>query len=447
MMKFFFTLGFILLLLLIKYTKGQADQIIYEKLTNFVFLSCNNQKKKPNNKLLDSIEKLNPQLMLWIGDYFYTDCTELRCLDAAYDFIKKDPFYVKLKNTFRIDGIYDDHDYNINNGDKSYKYKKEAKLKYLEYLEIPKDDIRYKREGAYISKLYIDPENENNKAKIIILDTRYNKDPYPFYAPDSKSGLVFFTIISVFTRIHCSIFGFYCNSKSDMLGEEQWEWLEKQLTDSDAKAHIIISSIQVFSNCVLNENWGLMPYALRRLRTLIKKTKPRGLLFLSGDIHISTLIGEEENVVEVTSSNVNQENILSYLNKYALFVASGLLNPFNVFDLNKMYSYANFGRVVINYLGDEETNIKTVIHDSDGNEVLKVDQMFNKQNNVYEKRDKFHIIYDDYASFTCKGRIKVCIYIFVYLLFVVWFLQIIYILHKITVSSKKTASEEKQKIQ
>ena len=33
--------------------------------------------------------------------------------------------------------------------------------------------------------------------------------------------------------------------EADVLGEEQWEWLEAQLKHSRAQAHIVVSSIQV----------------------------------------------------------------------------------------------------------------------------------------------------------------------------------------------------------
>jgi alkaline phosphatase D len=49
--------------------------------------------------------------------------------------------------------------------------------------------------------------------KVILLDTRYNRD-------------------AVY-------------SDGDMLGEPQWQWLEEQLRSSDAQIHVIGSSVQV----------------------------------------------------------------------------------------------------------------------------------------------------------------------------------------------------------
>ncbi|CRG96671.1 alkaline phosphatase, putative [Plasmodium gallinaceum] len=422
---------FFIFFIFIKYVSSKADHIIHEKLTKFVFLSCNYQKSKKNEKLLESIEKIKPQLMLWIGDYFYSDCSELRCLDEAYNYIKKDPFYISLKEKFLIDGIYDDHDYNKNNGDRFYKYKEESKQKFLDYLNVDKNDVRYKRNGAYVSKLYIDPDNEKNQAKIIILDTRYNKDPYPFYAPDSYNDFFMCILISFLARFHSSIFGLHCNSKNDILGNEQWKWLENELTNSDARTHIIISSTQIFSNHVINENWGLMPYSLRRLKQLIKKTKPKGLIFLSGDVHFSSIIGNEDNIVEVTSSSVNQENVFSYLNKYFIYFFSSIINKRSAFELKNIYAFNNFGTVNINYIDDDEIRIKTSVNDSDGKEVLVANQIFNKKKNIYEKSDKLHVINDEFGTFMCKGKVKTFMHIIVYILFILWFIQILFILYKL----------------
>ncbi|GAW80188.1 hypothetical protein, conserved [Plasmodium gonderi] len=428
-----------------KHVSCQADQIINEKLTNFVFMSCNYQKGKANETLIKSVEKRRPQLMLWVGDYFYSECKDLKCLDEVYEYIKKDPFYIQLKKKFVIDGIYDDHDYNKNNGDRLYEHKKESKTRFLNYLNVPKNDVRYKRNGAYISKLYIDPENEKNQVKIIILDTRYNKDPYPFYAPDSYHDSLTHMFTSFIVRFHAALFGLYCDSKNDILGNEQWTWLEKELTNSSARAHIIVSSTQIFSNHIVNENWGLMPFAQKRLKDLMNKTKPKGLLFLSGDVHFGSILGNEENIIEVTSSSVNQENILSSINKYIIYLSTHLLNKKSPFELNNIYSFNNFGSVSITYTNDNEISVKSAIHDSHGNEILVANQVFNNKKNIYQKTQNLHLMHDDLATFSCKSNAKVSMHIVIYVLFVLWFLQILFIIYKLLGFGKRSKITDKTK--
>ncbi|CXI31682.1 alkaline phosphatase, putative [Plasmodium berghei] len=418
------------------YVSSQADQIINERLDKFVFLSCNNHKKKPNTNLIKSIEKKKPQLMLWIGDYFYSECRELKCLKEAYEYIKKDKYYINIKKKFTIDGIYDDHDYNCNNGDRLYKYKKESKTMYLDYLGVDKNDIRYKRNGAYFSKLYIDPNDENNQVKIIILDTRYNKDPYPYYSIESHNDHFISLALSLLSRVHASLFGFYCNSNNDILGNEQWKWLEKEFTNSKARAHIVISSIQVFANFIINENWGLMPAALKRLKALIKKTKPKGLVFLSGDVHYGSIIGNEEDIIEVTSSNVNQENIFSPIINYFAYYISYLLNKKTPFIFDKIYGFSNYGEINITYPDKNKINLKISINSSNGEEVISANQSFNNQKDIYVKTKDIHLINDDFACLSCKSKSKVFMIFIAYILYILWCLQIFFIILKIIIHKK-----------
>ncbi len=42
-----------------------------------------------------------------------------------------------------------------------------------------------------------------------------------------------------------SLFCIFSDYNGDVLGEEQWLWLERELSNSSAAAHIIVSSVQV----------------------------------------------------------------------------------------------------------------------------------------------------------------------------------------------------------
>jgi hypothetical protein len=109
--------------------------------------------------------------------------------------------------------------------------------------------------------------------------------------------------------------------EGDVLGQEQWEWLEAQLAQSEASLHLIVSSIQVLSINPIVEGWGHYPKAQARLLALMRKYQPRGLVLLSGDVHFAELLtttptateggeGEEDKLekasepLEVTSSGM-----------------------------------------------------------------------------------------------------------------------------------------------
>ena len=77
----------------------------------------------------------------------------------------------------------------------------------------------------------------------------------------------------------------------DLLGEEQWQWLESELLNSTADVNIIGSGIQVLvEDRVLGENWLGHPAAHERLLRLIAQQQSAvaepGLTFIiSGDVH------------------------------------------------------------------------------------------------------------------------------------------------------------------
>ncbi len=48
-------------------------------------------------------------------------------------------------------------------------------------------------------------------------------------------------------RLLCAALGVGASHGGDILGEEQWAWLRSELVNSSASAHLIVSSIQVFS--------------------------------------------------------------------------------------------------------------------------------------------------------------------------------------------------------
>eukprot|EP01069_Polyplicarium_translucidae_P003313 Polyplicarium_translucidae@DN2272_c0_g1_i2.p2 len=107
------------------------------------------------------------------------------------------------------------------------------------------------------------------------------------------------------------------NSERDMLGEEQWKWLENELGSSKAAVNVIVSSVQVrFSVSVATrwwqmmtpvsffESWGHFPKSLDRLVAVLRKTRPHGLMVISGDVHFAQILGQESGILEITSSGM-----------------------------------------------------------------------------------------------------------------------------------------------
>ena len=88
------------------------------------------------------------------------------------------------------------------------------------------------------------------RVKIILLDTRYHKDPY-----GAEEG--------------------------DFLGEVQWQWLQNVLQETTAAFNIIGSSIQVLpTDRPVAENWYRFPKQYKRLLTLLCTTSAKGVVLL-----------------------------------------------------------------------------------------------------------------------------------------------------------------------
>jgi alkaline phosphatase D len=77
-----------------------------------------------------------------------------------------------VRNTTKVYGIWDDHDYGLDNGGKSMPAKHLMRQLYLEFLDERKDSPRWNRSGIYES-YYLDADK---KIKLILLDNRWSLD-------------------------------------------------------------------------------------------------------------------------------------------------------------------------------------------------------------------------------------------------------------------------------
>jgi alkaline phosphatase D len=230
--------------------------------TTIAFGSCNKMNMSQHH--WNAVVANKPQLWVWLGDIIYADTSDLKALAAHYKLLKTNTEYKKLRAISQIIGVYDDHDYGINDGCRYYPAKKGAKKCLMDFMDIPVNSPVRKREGAYQSYTF---GKAPQSIKVIILDSRYFRDSLTA-DPDPKRRY------------------FPC-MEGDMLGEAQWKWLEKELKNSKANLHLLCTSVQVVSDEHGHEKWGNFPNARKRLLNLIVNTKPNNLMVLSGDRHMS----------------------------------------------------------------------------------------------------------------------------------------------------------------
>jgi len=109
---------------------------------------------------------------------------------------------------------------------------------------------------------------------VAVLDTRYHRD---LHIIPSVGGIrvPLTSLIACALRWLSSTLGLTELHSGDMLGEEQWQWLEERFQGSEAQVHILVSSVQVFSNNPLFEGWSHFPKAKERLLGMLKRHNPR----------------------------------------------------------------------------------------------------------------------------------------------------------------------------
>ena len=252
------------------------------------FGSCLTQEKPM--PIFNAIKSENYDLFLMLGDNVYgdTDSNDLIELRDAYE--KQRENFDRLNLNFPFEAIWDDHDYGKNDGGKEYIYKVEAEQIFLDFWNIPQDDIRRARPGLYFEKTQ---EIDGISIQMIFLDTRFFRDallPTDERGAPGKERYIPHTDTSL-----------------TMLGEDQWAWLQEQL-DKEVDHKIIVTSIQFLAMGHGWEAWKTLPHERQRLIDLVDQSSSE-VLFISGDRHrgglyqFSTQSGKV--ISEMTSSSLN----------------------------------------------------------------------------------------------------------------------------------------------
>lgn len=219
-----------------------------------------------NSAIFEAVVKNKPDMWIWLGDIVYGDTHDMTELKSIYDSLKQNTYYKQLREQVDIIGVWDDHDYGQNDGGKFYSRKKQSKEVLLDFLDVPSEDKIHDHEGAYSS--YILNEGKK-KVKILLLDARYFRDTV-FSSNDNYNR-------------------YGINEDGDVLGDQQWNWLEQELLKNEADVHLIGSGYQIIPTEHPYEKWANFPKARLRLFNVIERTQPNLAVLMSGDRHMSEL--------------------------------------------------------------------------------------------------------------------------------------------------------------
>lgn len=256
------------------------------------FGSCHKVNDPNSDLILTTIANQNPDAFIWLGDIVYAKDGDPDHLNKRFNQLKSKTSYKNLLQSTSVYGIWDDHDYGLNNAGRDYQHKDRSRAELFAFLNIPKNSPAYQRSGVYQSY------DLSPKIKLILLDNRYFKSEYapkPYNDP------------------------FPPDYEGTILGEQQWAWLENLLKNSTADVHIIASGIQVLSPNHRFEKWQNYPNEYKRLIELLQTYTVKNPIVLSGDRHMSELSQKEigyttlydttaSGMTEALTNNLNESN-------------------------------------------------------------------------------------------------------------------------------------------
>ncbi len=300
----------------------KVEETSKDKSSDFIvaFGSCNKQNSE--QPLWNAMAEQNPDIFIWGGDNIYADTEDMAKMTQDYQTQLENPNYKEFLKTInhQVYGIWDDHDYGKNDAGKEWTHKVQSQDLFLDFLGVDSTVVRRTRKGIYYAE---EIKSEDKIIKLILLDTRYFRSPLQKDTESKKR------------------YKPWQNGEGTLLGEAQWNWFENELKNSNADYHIIVSSIQIWSDEHGFETWGNFPHEVEKLKNLLNSYQPKNVVMLSGDRHISEF---------------SSQNLEAYEYPIFDFTSSGLTHAYSKFTsepntnrVGEVVSTESFGLLKYNF--------------------------------------------------------------------------------------------------
>lgn len=246
------------------------------------------------------INARKPQLFLFLGDNIYGDTKDMAVLKQKYQKLAEKPGFQSLIANSSIMATWDDHDYGENDAGSEYPEKEASRRIMLDFWNEPDDSPRRKQKGGIYTSSIFGPKGK--KVQIILLDLRWNRSPLKAVSREVYEQ----------DKVPLNMGPYLANEdeNAQLLGEEQWLWLENTLKN-DVALNIIGSSIQAIPEFTGWESWANFPKDRTRLLNLVDQYAAGKTLLVSGDTHWSEIsevkLESGQALYEMTSSGLTQE--------------------------------------------------------------------------------------------------------------------------------------------
>ncbi|HPX85955.1 MAG TPA: alkaline phosphatase D family protein [Candidatus Hydrogenedentes bacterium] len=215
------------------------------------FGSCPRYQQDPVQNIWKGLEKVAPDLFFWLGDNIYGDTFDPDILAECYRYQRAVPNSRHFLATTPQIAIWDDHDFSLNNHNRTNPIKEASLGVFKRYWANPSYGLP-ETPGVFFKYHY-------GGVDFFFLDVRYHRDPNT--EPDSPE------------KTH--------------LGKEQLSWLKEELLASSTPFKVLVSG-GGFSNekGPKGDSWASFLYERNNLFDFIRDREISGVLCFSGDTHV-----------------------------------------------------------------------------------------------------------------------------------------------------------------
>ncbi|QQS28442.1 MAG: alkaline phosphatase family protein [Sphingobacteriales bacterium] len=251
---------------------------------SFIFGSCAYINDEPYDRpgqpygqstdIFRTMTQHRSEFMLWVGDNVYlreADWSSEYGIKYRYQHVRKLPELQPFLSSRPNFAIWDDHDFGPNDSNVTYNLKDISLQAFTDYWGN-KTFGEAENKGIYSSFVWGD-------AEFFLLDNRYYRWPEKY--PNASEN-------------------------KNYLGNQQMDWLTCSLLTSNARFKFIVSGSQMLNPINDYECFVHYEKEYRQLMSFIEDNQINGVLFLSGDRHLTEIIKIERSksypLYDITSS-------------------------------------------------------------------------------------------------------------------------------------------------
>lgn len=214
------------------------------------FGSCARVQRDPVQPIWDAVATTQPDFFIWLGDNIYGDTRNPEALAEEYRRQRDVPSLQPINRSIPQPAVWDDHDFGLNDHDKTHPRKADALEVFKQYWpnpayglpDVPGVFFRYSYGGV----------------DFFFLDVRYHRDPNAM--PDGPD--------------------------KTMLGKEQLQWLKEGLAESQAPFKVLVSGTGWSkAKGPQGDSWAAFLHERNDLLAHIRDRAIPGVILISGDVH------------------------------------------------------------------------------------------------------------------------------------------------------------------